>query len=479
MAGFGKATQEKWGEMRDSSWVGIQEMYQKGEITRDQMNTFIAIRNLTNEEWLQIKEDYLKGNISKEEFEQIKQIREMPEDWTTLENGAKGLLYGAGTGVWEGLQWYLGGKLTGWSFKGSKVLTSAARVSVDTVFNAMDTLYRALLDSSVTGNTLEESWNSQGGWNSVLTNVGIGLIGSIGGEIFDNISKNDLMKIDDIDEFWKANRNGTKSYGVDQGICGKLRKTDKEYYFEIKNKIMNKYNMSAKDAAKFMDFIDSEGACTYAEAAGNIIDEFRKKPKEFEKKFGFPLYRTNSAGEVVTNEAELLADMYYITNHKKNGGELFETTNSGKNAFTGKSALEQKFMANFNMTEQKALNSYLKNKGIECRQKYICRILPYYDTGYIEDVKNKIKESLAKGDKLSMASIGTLNCPIHFMDKENNILLLTMKNGAHATQVTGICDDGIIVSTWGKKGLIKFEDFENANKCNFQVIIRTFKKKGV
>ena len=186
-AGTGKATQEIWGEMRDSSWEGIQEMYEKGEISEDQINTFIAIRNLTDEEWLQIKNDYLEGNISKEEFEQIKQIREMPENWTTLENGVKGILYGVGTGIWEGVQWYLGGELAGCTFKGSKILTSAAKVGIDSAFNAMDTPYRTLLYAMATGNTIEESWDAQGGWNSALINLGIGFICSTGGEIFDGV----------------------------------------------------------------------------------------------------------------------------------------------------------------------------------------------------------------------------------------------------------------------------------------------------
>ena len=164
-------------------------MYKKGEISEEQINTLIAIRNLTDEEWSQIKKDYIEGNIGKEEFEQIKQIREMPEDWTTLENGVKGLFYGIGTGAWEGIQWYLGGKLAGWEYEGSKVLTSAVRISVDTAFNEMDTPYRTLLDSLATGNTLEESWAKQGGLQSMLTDIGIGLISSTGGEMFDNIKE--------------------------------------------------------------------------------------------------------------------------------------------------------------------------------------------------------------------------------------------------------------------------------------------------
>lgn len=187
-AGTGKATQEIWGEMKDSSWEGIQEMYEKGEISEEQIKTFIAIRNLSDEEWSQIKKDYLEGNIKKEEFEHIKQIREMPDDWTTLENGIKGIFYGVGTGVWEGIQYYAGGKLAGWTLKaGSKVATSAIRVGADTAFNAMDTPYRTLLDSLATGNTLEEAWATRGGWQSMLTDVGIGLISSTGGEVLDEL----------------------------------------------------------------------------------------------------------------------------------------------------------------------------------------------------------------------------------------------------------------------------------------------------
>ena len=154
--GTGKATQEIWGEMRDSSWAGVQEMYEKGEISEDQLNTFFVIKNLSDEEWLQVKNDYLAGNISKEEFEQIKQIREMPEDLNTLENNIKGAFYGVSTGVCEGVQWYLGGKLANWAYKGSQ----------------------------------EKAGTEHGGWQSTLTDVGIGFISSTGGEVFDGI-KND------------------------------------------------------------------------------------------------------------------------------------------------------------------------------------------------------------------------------------------------------------------------------------------------
>lgn len=190
-SGIGKYTQEAWGQARDSSWEGIERLYEKGEITQEEYNTFTTIRSLSDEQWKEIEKDYKNGNISKEEYEQIKQIREMPEDWRNFENGWKGLLYGVANGVWEGVQWYVGGKLAGWTMKGgSKLATSAVRVGADTSFNTLDTPFRTLVSSISSGKTWDEAWKEQGGWKSVITNMGVGLIGSTGGEIFDGLKVN-------------------------------------------------------------------------------------------------------------------------------------------------------------------------------------------------------------------------------------------------------------------------------------------------
>lgn len=44
------------------------------------------------------------------------------------------------------------------------------------------------MDTAFLGGTYEENWNEQGGWSSVWTNIGVGLIGSAGGEAFDNVN---------------------------------------------------------------------------------------------------------------------------------------------------------------------------------------------------------------------------------------------------------------------------------------------------
>lgn len=111
------------------------------------------------------------------------------EDWATENVRYNGMLYGAANGAWEAAQWYLGGKVNNLAIDGvSKVGNSAIRVGIDTAVNAFDTPFRTLVDAATSDKTIHEAWEKQGGWTSVLTNVGVGLLGSIGGEVFENIS---------------------------------------------------------------------------------------------------------------------------------------------------------------------------------------------------------------------------------------------------------------------------------------------------
>lgn len=198
ISGLGKYTQEHWAKSRDSSWEGIERMYENGEITEEQMNSFVMIRNLNEEQWKSIEEDFAYGNISEEEFNLIKQIYELPEDWKTMENCVKGLVFGSANGLWDGLQMYVGAKLGSWHMEGSSLGTSFVRITADTTFNALDTPFRTLVEAATTDETIGEAWKSQGGWQSVFESISIGLIGSTIGEIidFDFDSKNNLGDIE-------------------------------------------------------------------------------------------------------------------------------------------------------------------------------------------------------------------------------------------------------------------------------------------
>lgn len=279
MSGIGKYTQESWAAKRDSSWEGIERMYQKGEISEEQFNSYVMIRELTDAEWSEIEQDYENGLISEEEYNAMKQIREMPNDWKTLENGLKGLAYGVANGVWEGVQWYVGGKLAGWTIKsGSQVASSAIRVGADTGFNALDTPFRTTVEALTSDKAWEEAWIDQGGLKTVLTDTIIGLIGSVGGEVVD------LKKIKKANNF--LNNNSSLFDGLDETTADKVRKalmddytsgkidlnkmSQSEIEFAISNKI-NIFNTNIP-AGTYPGKIDVDGAGKYlSNMDGNTI----------------------------------------------------------------------------------------------------------------------------------------------------------------------------------------------------------------
>ena len=287
---FGKYTGQRWAESRDASWEGVERLHNNGEMSDDMYYSYITVRCLSEDEWKSIENDWIDGKITEEQYAQMKQIRELPEEWTTNENYLNGLVYGTSNAVWEGLQFYFGGKLASWGgIEGSKIATSAIRVGVDTTFNAADTPFRALVDSATSNKSIKQAWQEQGGWASVFVNTGIGLVGSIGGEVIDNIKTRNV----NIDET-VLNKNNTEvphmgnynaadsflsqyneyelqnlyffqtpdgkiikpfSAEYDSAVQNKvtLSKIGTQNYFNIKDDLVKKFGMTSGEASKFIE----------------------------------------------------------------------------------------------------------------------------------------------------------------------------------------------------------------------------------
>ncbi len=251
VVGAGKAAEKYWGDKVANSWEGIEKEYKRGNISKEEYNSMKEIREGMTEKDI---DDLLKnGNITKEEADSYKKIVNMPEGLTNEDIG-KGLVYSIGTGVWEGVQWYAGGKLSGWKgLTNSKLATSAIRVGADTGFNALDTPYRTMLEAATTDKTLKEAWKNQGGWSSVLSDTAIGLVGSVGGEIFDNFKngtvKNEVFARNETDNFAEAREFICKKYNLDSktisnedvvDLANKLSETDKMNFEKIIDKELAK-----------------------------------------------------------------------------------------------------------------------------------------------------------------------------------------------------------------------------------------------
>ncbi len=216
LSSFGNYTGEEWNKMKESVADDILKAYRNGEMTEAQYNSYVYVSNLSDAEWNKIRKDYTNGKISEDEYFAMKKIKDATE-WRTLKNGLKGVGYGAASGVWEGVQWYLGGKLNNLKVGNSETASAVARVAIDSGFNAIDTPYRALLDVMFTNKSYEEAWADQGGWQGLLTNLGIGLVGSVGGEVID--ARKTLKNVNEKDVFDATKRRDivyTKSSLLDE-----------------------------------------------------------------------------------------------------------------------------------------------------------------------------------------------------------------------------------------------------------------------
>ena len=273
MAAAGEGAEYYWGKQRDSSMEGIERLYDRGEISREEYNTIIQIRNLTDEEWEQIELKYNNGEISQEEYEVMEEIREMPEDWKSTENLVKGLGYAGLTGLWEGIQWKIGGKLTGWVPTNNTVLNSLFRIGIDTGFNAGDPVYRAGLEALLDGEDFGETFEKQGGWDAVLINSIIGLIGSAGGEAFDAHNSKKLMN--------RINNLGSIK-GLDDSTSRRIKEildqenrkktidfnkmTDAQLNQHVLE-LLNNRNSQVDDVAKYL----------FRDQSGNMSDQVKSK----------------------------------------------------------------------------------------------------------------------------------------------------------------------------------------------------------
>lgn len=253
-------------------------------------------------------------------------------------------------------------------------------------------------------------------------------------------------------------------YGIDQGIFTNLETTDPTMYSYMKNKIINEYGFSARDADRFMKIVDSIGACNYAAEVNVIATYFKDKPSEFEKLFGFPLFKQNAQGQYYLNDAELLADLYYWGNSNSKDAELFIKTVDGGTTFNENAIIKREdggltVRQRGSSLDPDTINEYLssKNTNIICDGESLRGNSPEKTTN--EELFNFISQAMESGNIISL-SCGPLSTePITFKDVNNNELIPFY--GGHHVQVTDVTSEGLIVTSWGRKCLVTIDDLQN------------------
>ena len=266
----------------------------------------------------------------------------------------------------------------------------------------------------------------------------------------------------------------------------KIQKVANQEYFGLKNKLMTKYGFSSETASIIMSSVDDAGACSYASTCNEIFYKFKDNPRQFEKIFGYPMYKTTH-GVTSLNDTELLLDLYVHANDIKNGERLLWNDSltpmclSDKIDVFGRTMPDvgsnQVYMSNPNFGKNvSTIDSFLKSKdkNLEFQSEVFFNNMhkwSYSDSDY-NDIMNSLKDKIAKGET------ATIDYYYNAQDNDRIIRMLSYdkskypdtstalwnEGAGHSTTITGIYDGGITISSWGNKYFIPKDDLQKGGR---------------
>ena len=228
--------------------------------------------------------------------------------------------------------------------------------------------------------------------------------------------------------------------------------------------------------SSILSTIDDVGACSYASVANEIFTSFEGDESKFEQNFGFPMYDKDTGKP---NYSLLLADLYLNVNQQSNGGSLVKVDpNTGQitlnqEAFNTKidplgrrllNAENQAYLSNSGGKNVIAINNYLKTRGanfttqvvsgVDNHSQVSFRSLEPVINGGLDRGYNYSLGIYSRGDEIRLISV----------DGRGTVSTKTWgEGGGHSVYVTGISEQGIVVSSWGGKYVIPFEDLSQSN----------------
>ena len=143
------------------------------------------------------------GRASEEYLSQKKQTQ---NNWTTKDNLDNAIKYGNAIGLWDAAQYAIGMNLFKFNPTDLGFLNGILRVETDTILNAMDTPYKAMVYSLLDKETdFSTAFEAFGGAEAVATSAVLGLGGSLFGEFMQYQSVNN--KLNKIYELQNVNPN--------------------------------------------------------------------------------------------------------------------------------------------------------------------------------------------------------------------------------------------------------------------------------
>ena len=301
-AGIGKYTEEEWNKnclsiSYGNQEIGIQIDYEKySEIEKLQDGKSTTITQYFADE---------NGNPIEMKFT----ITKIGDAYSITDNNGnqvgfngvkesstvKGLAVGTVKGVWEGVQYYVGGKIGAGQFTSltskftspvaKTLVRSGTRVGLDMLTGVAEVPFQSTVTMVSEGKTWNEAWNENGGWQAVKTQAGIAGLASFAGEAFSfkGSLRSDTMKnaidfgdTEALDEMIK----NTKSKQIMQTISilddSQLDKIIKSGMFENLDNASKTTLVNSIDDKKIINILsDSSLGDTSLKQITNSLDESR------------------------------------------------------------------------------------------------------------------------------------------------------------------------------------------------------------
>lgn len=302
------------------------------------------------------------------------------------------------------------------------------KLNIDNYRNNIDTYHKCILDKNdTTISQLKEIFNAvwsvdesyrnkvsdhKNKYYIVIQNYVKGLTDIItyGNDCF-NSGQMDL-KLDSLEEILNKRVNNPivnkNDYGGNQG--------SPRYNVEELGEIVRRYYPNCDEYDEvyaFLNELNSKG-CGYVAVVNTIFAEFAGREDEFERIFGYPMYKADGT----LNYDAVLVDFYCDQNGPKSNGTNVKS-------------------------RKKKWEAFMKKHGIKVT----------VDTYVNVTIDNY--EELAEQGELIIAIH-----PLRLRNEDGE--LVDKRNGNHAMTIIGVTEDGMyIVSSWGKKYYIDPKDYEN------------------
>jgi hypothetical protein len=238
--------------------------------------------------------------------------------------------------------------------------------------------------------------------------------------------------------------------------------------------------MEEKEAIMLLEQIDNTGCCTYVAMTNAILCSFKNNPDDFEKAFGYPMY-IELDGQKKLNSQELLLDMYIWINSNKNNisSDLFSYDENGKlniqsffndDIYTDDQIYIQDGLYD-NTDIADIMSDFLNSKSIEISDDDFSN---YKDFKSNDEIKNYIKDGLRNNEQMIIGFSNVDSSKKVVMTGVNSNRVANVyqwgKDEGHEAYITSYDDEGVIVSSYGDKYKITYDDLKNAefniNKIN-------------